>query len=116
MHNYKSLNVWKDSVDFVTEIYKLVSKFPPEEKYALTSQIKRSAVSIPSNVAEGAGRNSDKEFHNFLGYSFASSCELDTQIIVARNVGFINTEEYNEVTENINHIQKRIFNLKKKFQ
>ncbi len=76
MNNYKKLEVWRDSVDLVTEVYKLCKKFPHDEKYGLTSQVKRSAVSIASNIAEGAGRSTKKDFANFLHYAIASSYEL----------------------------------------
>ncbi len=65
MHDYKDLNVWQDSIDFVVSVYELTKQFPNEEIYALTSQIKRAVVSIPSNIAEGANRNTDKEFIQF---------------------------------------------------
>ena len=67
MHNLKELNIWKKAMVLALEVYKVVSDFPKDEKYGLTSQIKRSAISIPSNIAEGAGRNHDKEFLQFLG-------------------------------------------------
>ena len=78
MNNYKELKVWQKSMELVEIVYKLTSTFPKEEKYGLTSQIQRSSISIPSNIAEGAGRNSDKEFRNFLGVANESSNELST--------------------------------------
>ncbi len=83
MHNYKKLEVWKESVNLVTEIYLLTDNYPDKEKFGLISQINRCAVSIPSNIAEGAGRSSKKEFALFLGYSLASSFELETQLIIS---------------------------------
>jgi four helix bundle protein len=82
MHNLKELKIWSKAIDLATEIYKLTAEFPKEEKYGLTSQIRRSAISVPSNIAEGAGRNSDKEFVYFLGVSNGSSYELQTQLVI----------------------------------
>ena len=89
MHNYKKLDVWKESVNLVTEIYLLTDNFPDKEKFGLVSQINRCAVSIPSNIAEGAGRSSKKEFSLFLGYALGSSFELETQLIISNNLNLI---------------------------
>ena len=111
MHDYKKLTVWNESVDLAVEIYRIVSGFPKEEMYAIASQIKRSAVSIPSNIAEGAGRFTDKMFQNFLSNAHASSCELDTQIIIARRLDFMEQDKFEYVGDKINHIQRMIINL-----
>ncbi|PHR71035.1 MAG: diversity-generating retroelement protein bAvd family protein [Lutibacter sp.] len=111
MHNYKKLEVWQESVILVTEIYLLTDKFPDREKFGLISQINRCAVSIPSNIAEGAGRNSKKEFALFLGYSLASSFELDTQLIISNNLNFISGEQKTRITEKLTIIQKKIYSL-----
>ena len=86
MHQYKELKLWQKSIDMVTRIYALTRDFPQNEKFGLVSQINRSAVSIPSNIAEGAGRNSDKEFVYFLAIAHGSSFELETQLIISRNL------------------------------
>ena len=91
MNDYKKLEVWKESVNLVTEIYFLTNNFPEREKFGFINQINRSAVSIPSNIAEGAGRISKNEFVQFLGYAIASSYELETQLIIAFNLKFIST-------------------------
>ena len=83
MHKYKELKVWQKGRELVKFIYELTNKFPKEEIYSLTSQIRRAAISIPSNIAEGAGHFSNKEFSRFLEIAYASSCELDTQIILS---------------------------------
>ena len=90
MHNYKELKVWQKGRELVKFIYELTKKFPKEEIYALTSQVRRAVISIPSNIAEGAGHFSNKEFSRFLEIAYASSCELDTQIILALDLEFIN--------------------------
>lgn len=111
MHNYKKLEVWKEAVNLVTEIYLLTNNFPDKEKFGLISQINRCAVSIPSNIAEGAGRSSKKEFSLFLGYALASSFELDTQLIISNNLNFISEKQKTRVTEELTIIQKKIYSL-----
>ncbi|MTE25417.1 four helix bundle protein [Winogradskyella ouciana] len=111
MYNYKKLNVWKDSVDLVTEIYVLTNDFPEREKFGLISQINRCSVSIPSNIAEGAGRNSKKEFSLFLGYALASSFELETQLIISNNLKFISDEQKENHVDKLNMIQRKLHSL-----
>lgn len=91
------------------KVYQLTKAFPSEELYALTSQIKRASVSIPSNIAEGYGRNTDKSFSHFIDISRGSLCELETQLIIAKELGFIvNFELYNEILELIIEESKMI--------
>ena len=111
MHDYKKLNVWMEAMKLVTEVYKMTKTFPSEEKFGLVSQINRSAVSIPSNIAEGAGRNSTKEFINYLTVANASSYELETQLLISRNLGYINDGQLLPLTSAIETIQKMIFKL-----
>ena len=106
MHNYKQLKLWEKAVELVVDIYKITSGFPTEEKYGLISQMRRSAISIPSNIAEGAGRNTDKDFCNFLSYSHASSYELETQVIVAEKLEFIQKEVSEVICNKIMEVQK----------
>ncbi len=113
MNNYKDLKLWEKSVDLAVKIYEATASFPKEEIYGLTSQIKRSAVSIPSNIAEGAGRNSKKDFNNFLGISTGSSCELDTQLIIANRVGFLEGSLLQVLQSDITEIQKMNWALKR---
>jgi four helix bundle protein len=116
MNNYKKLDVWKDAVDLVTEVYKLCQNFPNNEKFGLTSQIKRSAVSIPSNIAEGAGRSTKKDFAKFLHFAIASSYELETQLIIALNLNFILFEDSESIQLKLTSIEKRLFSLIKSLQ
>jgi len=88
MKNHKDLDVWKLSMDLVTDIYKLTYGFPKEELYGLSNQIRRAAVSIPSNIAEGAARKSKKEFLQFLHISLGSLAETETQLIISKNLGY----------------------------
>jgi len=90
---YENLKVWQESMELVEIIYKLTSTFPNDEVFNLTSQIKRSVVSIPSNIAEGKGRNSDKEFKQFLFIARGSLFELRTQLEIARRLNYIKSDK-----------------------
>ncbi len=113
MHNFKNLTVWQKSIDLTAEIYSLTMNFPADEKYGLTSQLRRAAVSIPSNIAEGAGRKSCREFKHFLSISTGSAFELETQIIVSNRLKLIDETFMNEVILKITEIQKILFGLEK---
>lgn len=113
MNRYKELKVWQKSVDLAVSLYGITQHFPNEEQYGLTSQIRRSAVSIPSNIAEGAGRNTKGEYNNFLGISYGSSCELETQLIIASRVGFLVPADFNHLSNEITEIQKMNYALRK---
>ena len=93
VNDYKDLQVWQKAIALVTDVYGLVGGLPKEERYALADQIKRSAVSIPSNIAEGAGRNTMKEYIQFLYVALGSASELETQLIIGKNVGFFRDTE-----------------------
>lgn len=111
MRTHKDLDVWKFSVDLVTLIYELTSHFPKEEIFGLTNQIRRASVSIPSNIAEGAARNSSKEFIHFLYISLGSQQEIDTQLLIARNLQYISEEQYNTITIKIETVGKLLNGL-----
>jgi four helix bundle protein len=111
MKTHKDLEVWKKSLAFVTAVYKNTHSFPAEERYGLTSQVKRSAVSIPSNIAEGAARNSKKEWIEFLYIALGSASELETQLLIALNLGFITSEENNTLQSELETISKMIYGL-----
>ena len=113
MNNYKELKIWQKSVDLAARIYEITKDFPREEMYGLTSQIRRCAISIPSNIAEGAGRNSKKEFNNFLGISNGSSCELETHMIIAQKAKIIDLSLLKSVQEQIEEVQKMNRSLKR---
>lgn len=113
MHNFKELNIWNEAKEFSLLIYKVTSKFPSSEVYGITSQIKRAAVSIPSNIAEGAGRNSNKDFSRFIAISLGSSFELETQLIIANELNFIDNEKFKELIETLSKIQKMLVNFQK---
>ncbi|HET8860408.1 four helix bundle protein [Marivirga sp.] len=108
MHNFKNLKIWEKSMEISLLIYKITNGFPNEEKYGLTSQIRRCAVSIPSNIAEGSSRNSNKEFARFLSISIGSSFELETQLMLSKELNFISESDFNSLEINLNEIQKML--------
>lgn len=110
---YKDLVVWQKSSDLVLEIYKVLAEFPVDERYGITSQIKRSAVSIPSNIAEGSVRRSKKEFIRFINISSGSAAELQTQLYLSMNLGFLDKLKFEELDKNITSILKMLFRLQK---
>jgi len=111
-HNMKELTIWQKSIDLAVEVYEATTSFPTEEKYGLTSQIRKSAVSIPSNIAEGAGRNSNGEFVHFLGISHGSSYELQTQLIISNRLKLIGNETVEPLLQKVEEIQKMNYRLK----
>jgi len=116
MKNFKNLKVWEKGIHLVVNIYKKIEEFPKEELYGLTSQIKRSAISIPSNIAEGSGRGSDKDFNRFLDISLGSSFELETQLIIANRLRFLNEADFSALSEQLDEEQKMIIGLQKKLK
>jgi four helix bundle protein len=116
MHKYKELKLWQKSIDLVTSIYLSTRSFPSVEKFGLVSQINRAAVSIPSNIAEGAGRNSDKEFLHFLSIAQASSYELETQLIISKNLNYLSVGVLDQLTIQIEKIQKMNYSIQSKFK
>jgi len=92
MNNLKELKIWNKAINLAVDVYKATSTFPTDERYGLISQSRRAAVSIPSNIAEGAGRNSVKEFNNFLGIANGSSYELQTQLVIANKLAILESE------------------------
>ena len=111
VRTHKDLDVWKKSIEFVTEIYSVTASFPKSELYGLTSQIRRAAVSIPSNIAEGATRNHKGEFKQYLYIALASAAEVDTQLIIAHNLKFIEKEVLEKLQSELNSISKMIQGL-----
>jgi len=111
MHNFKDLMVWQKSVDLVVRIYQFVEDFPPKEKFNLVSQMQRAATSIPSNISEGSGRNSNTDFKRFVCYALGSSYELETQIIISSRLGYINDESCRELLSRTTEVQKMLNGL-----
>lgn len=112
MHRYKELKVWQKAIDLAVEVYRITEKLPNDERFGLIGQMNRSAVSIPSNIAEGAGRNTDKDFNNFLGVALGSSFELDTQLVVSNKLKYVNDQDFQKTEKELEHLQNMIVKLK----
>jgi four helix bundle protein len=109
LKNHKDLEVWKQSIDLVSTVYRVTKTFPHEELYGLANQMRRAAVSIPSNIAEGAARNSRKEFSQFLHIALGSLSEVETQSIIAKRLGYL--DDFGDVEEQIQTVRKLILGL-----
>ena len=111
--SYRDLEVWKLSIDFVKKVYQVTHNFPASENYGLINQIRRAAVSIPSNIAEGQGRNSTKEFRQFLAISLGSVAELETQLIIAKEIEYLTQNGLDALLSPLDRIRKMIKGLSK---
>ena len=111
MRDFRKLDIWVGGIKLVKDVYLFSKKLPEFEKFGLISQMRRAAVSIPSNIAEGASRNSDIEFKRFLEIAIGSAFELETQLILCVELGFIKKEEINKILEELNLLQKQINSL-----
>lgn len=113
MHNYKELKIWIKTRELVKEIYLITEKFPQEEKFGLTSQIRRAVISISSNIAEGSGKSSDREFNRYLEIAYSSAFELESQIILSEDLSFISNRVSTEILSQVQQIQKMIYSFSK---
>lgn len=116
MHNYKNLHIWQEGIKLARRIYEVTSTFPANEKFGIVSQMTRAAVSIPSNIAEGAGRNSKKEFANFLSIAVGSIFELHTQIVICEQIGYIDEKTAQELDNQTFTLQQQITAFKQKLE
>lgn len=114
-HNFKELKVWQRSKTLAIELYKATNGFPKEEMFGLTQQIRKSAVSVPSNIAEGCGRGTDRELIRFLDIAQGSAFELETQLIIAANLGFLNESSSDRLAGELSEIQRMIEGFRDKF-
>lgn len=108
MKDFRTLKVWQKAHQFALAVYKATKTFPREELYGLTSQIRRSSMSIPTNIAEGAGRFTDKDFARFLQISMGSASEAEYQLLLARDLGFMSNEHYNTLQSQIVEVKKML--------
>ncbi len=109
--NFRDYSVWKEAVDLATHIYIITSDMPWFEKKGLCDQMQRSAVSISSNIAEGAGRVSDGEFSHFLSIALGSAFETETQLLISKNVGYISEEQYGDILKKLTSVEKQLNGL-----
>jgi four helix bundle protein len=113
---FRELIVWQKSILLVTSIYKVTSNFPKEEIYGITNQLRRAAISVPSNIAEGFGRNSKKEFVRFLRITIGSIFELQTQLEISHNLKFLSLDEFKNIYDSTREIEAMITSLIKKIK
>ncbi len=113
MHKIEELKIWKKSIELAKEVYNIIGDMPNDEKFGLSSQIKRCSVSIASNIAEGAGRNSNKEFIHFLSIANGSSYELQTQLILTKELNLIDNSKVDPILNMIVEVQKMNYSLQK---
>jgi len=111
MNNHKDLIVWQKSMEFVTNIYNITKAFPKDEIYGLTNQIRRASVSVPSNIAEGAARKGKTEFKQFLYIALGSLAEVETQLIISKEITYITIETLEELNEKLTTIRKLLLGL-----
>jgi four helix bundle protein len=111
MRPHEKLDVWKKSIDFVVALYKATESFPKDEKFGLTSQLRRASVSIPANIAEGAGRKSDREFAHFLSNSQGSASEVDTELLIAHRLTLLPESEYLKLRSSLDEIGRMLTGL-----
>lgn len=108
MRDFRQYSVWQKAIDFTTEIYKITSSYPSSEKYGLTNQLQRAAVSIASNIAEGASRTSEKDFAHFLEISLGSSFEVETQLLISKNLNYISEAQHSAIIKELDILQKQL--------
>jgi four helix bundle protein len=111
MRPHEKLDVWCKAVDFVVTVYKATESFPKEEKFGLTSQIRRAAVSVPANIAEGAARRSPKEFVYFISNAQGSASELETELLIAQRLGYLQEAVYSEMRDSLDNLGRMLIGL-----
>ena len=114
MHNFRKLQIWIDGINLVDDIYNATDKFPKHELFGLASQMQRSATSVPSNIAEGSGKSSNKDFARFLSISVGSLFELETQVLIAERRGYIDNSQSQDLQNKIIRLEKMINTFKEK--
>ena len=108
LKNYKDLKVWQKSYELCLKIYRLTAKFPKEERYGLTSQIRRAAVSIPSNIVEGYGRKTTADYLRFLYIAYGSICELETQLLLSGDLNYVNQEYLESLKDGTEEVERML--------
>lgn len=116
LKSYKDLKTWQKSYELCLEVYKITKGFPKEEIYGLTSQIRRAAVSVPCNIAEGYGRKTTPEYIRSLYIAYGSTCELETQILLSGDLGYIGTEKLEEVRDEVGEVERMLKGLMKSLE
>ncbi len=108
MKDFRQLQIWDRSHKLTLQIYRITRGFPTDERYGMVSQMRRSSSSVPTNIAEGCGRNTDADFARFLDHSMGSATELEYQLILSRDLGYISTDEYTETNGELTEIKRML--------
>jgi four helix bundle protein len=116
VQDFRQLQVWQKSHQLVLQVYAATKAFPPAEMYGLSNQMRRASVSVPSNIAEGCGRGSDKEFAQFTQVALGSISELEYQTLLAKDLGYMSLNTYNELTAQISEVKRMLIGLRKKLK
>jgi four helix bundle protein len=116
MRDFKKLDVWVKSHQLVLDVYRETQAFPAEERYGLTSQIRRAATSIPANIAEGCGKNTEAELARYLTISMGSASELEYHLLLAKDLEFLTGERYQDLTDNLLHIKRMLVSFTKRLR
>ncbi|NWF76554.1 MAG: four helix bundle protein [Nitrospirae bacterium] len=116
LKNYKDLKVWQKSYQVCLDIYKITKGFPKEERYSLISQIRRAAISVPSNIAEGYGRKTTPEYLRSLYVAYGSNCELETQVLLSGDLGYIKNERLKKIQSDIAEVERMLKGLIKSLE
>lgn len=111
MRPHEKLDLWKKAIEFVVAIYKVTERFPKEEKFGLTSQLRRASVSIVANISEGAGRRSTKEFRQFLSHSQGSASEVDAELVISHRLSYLTSDDFLSLSDDLDHIGRMITRL-----
>lgn len=114
MNNFRELKVWQKAINLATRIYSLTKSFAEEERYGLIAQLRRATISVSSNIAEGSGRQTSADFKHFLSMSLGSLYEIESQLIISNNLGYINEDNLKSVVEDVIEIQKMVYSLRSK--
>ena len=114
MRDFKKYDIWQLSHELTLEVYKITSTFPKEELFGISSQLRRATSSIPTNISEGCGRNSDKEFNQFLNIALGSALETEYLFILSKDLHYLNQEKFQDLELKINNIKSKIYKLKQK--
>ena len=116
MKSFRDLKVWQKSHELALTVYKCTRSFPKDEIYGLTSQMRRAAASVPSNIAEGCGRSGDAELGRFLQIAMGSASELEYQLLLAHDLGYVNAEEYGQLAAKVTEVKKMLAALLRKLK
>jgi four helix bundle protein len=114
MRDFKQLKVWQKAHRLTLAVYENTARFPGDERFGLTIQLRRATVSIPSNIAEGCGRTGDRELAHFLSLAAGSACEVEYQILLARDLAYISTEQHRQLDEQVNEVKRMLYSFRQR--